>query len=63
MARRPAAFRQSDLTRAVRGVRAAGVEVSEILINSVGAIEIRTWKPADEPATRDQPEPDNEIVL
>jgi hypothetical protein len=48
MARRPASFRQSDLTRAVRGVRAAGVEVSEVLINSVGAIEIRTGKATDE---------------
>ncbi|MFZ5693910.1 MAG: hypothetical protein ACOY5F_21965 [Pseudomonadota bacterium] len=47
MSRRPAAFKQSDVTRAIRGVRAAGVEVSEILINATGSIEIRTGQPAE----------------
>ena len=43
MARTPAAFRQSDVTRAVRAVRAAGLPVSGVKIDvRTGAIEVVT---------------------
>ena len=37
---RPAAFRQADLTRAVRGVQAAGVEQATIRLRPGGEIVI-----------------------
>ena len=40
--RRQAAFRQADVTRAVRGAANAGLRVSGIKINPDGAIEILT---------------------
>jgi len=43
MARPPAAFRQTDVTRAVRAVRAAGLPVSGVKIDvRTGAIEVVT---------------------
>jgi hypothetical protein len=38
MARAPAAFRQSDVTRAVRAARAAGVDIARIEIARDGRI-------------------------
>ncbi|OYY70351.1 hypothetical protein [Sphingomonas sp. 28-63-12] len=38
MATRPASFRQSDLTRAVKGVAAAGVRVGRVEIDPNGKI-------------------------
>jgi hypothetical protein len=40
--RRPAAFRQADVTRAARGATAAGLRVSSIKIGRDGGIEILT---------------------
>jgi hypothetical protein len=40
--RQPAAFRQVDVTRAVRGATAAGLHVSSIKIGPDGGIEILT---------------------
>jgi hypothetical protein len=56
MARTPSIFRQRDLTRAVRAVRAAGVEVARVEIDKEGTIAIVTGAgnlldPADVPQT------------
>ena len=40
--RRPAAFRQVDVTRAARGAAAAGLRVASIKIGRDGGIEILT---------------------
>lgn len=49
MARAPALFRQSDVTRAVRGVTAAGCEVARVEVDKDGRIIVTTGK-AQEPA-------------
>jgi hypothetical protein len=38
MARRPAPFTQADVTRLVRGVRAAGVDVGQVEVTPDGRI-------------------------
>ena len=38
MSRRPATFRQTDVTRAVKGARAAGVEIAQVEIDKDGRI-------------------------
>jgi hypothetical protein len=48
MARGPASFKQRDVTRAVRGAVAAGVEVQRIEIDKTGKIVIVTGKPLGE---------------
>ena len=40
MARTPAAFRQADVTRAVRAVAAAGVDIGRVEIDKLGKIVI-----------------------
>jgi hypothetical protein len=47
MSRRPAAFRQLDVTRALRGTVAAGIEVQRIEIGPDGKIIVVTAKPAE----------------
>jgi hypothetical protein len=42
MTRRPPAFRQSDLTRAVRAVVAAGLRVAGVKVSAQGDIEVVT---------------------
>jgi hypothetical protein len=56
MARTPSIFRQRDLTRAVRAVLAAGVQVARVEIDRGGKIVIVTGSgnlldPADVPQT------------
>jgi hypothetical protein len=55
MSRTKCAFRQSDVTRAVKAVRAAGVDVAGVKVEKDGFTVI-TGKPNDitvEPATND----------
>ena len=42
MTRRPASFRQRDLTRAVKAVIAAGLHVSGVKVSARGDIEVVT---------------------
>jgi hypothetical protein len=42
MARGPCTFKQQDLTRALKGAKAAGIEVAHIKITKDGDIEIDT---------------------
>jgi hypothetical protein len=42
MSRRPVPFRQQDLTRAVRGVIAAGVSVLRVEIDNTGKVVVIT---------------------
>jgi len=51
MARRPCTFKERDLTRALRGVKAAGIEIQRVSIDKAGTIII---EPAsDSPRTSD----------
>jgi hypothetical protein len=59
MARAPCTFRQTDLTRAVKAVVAAGVEITRIEIDKTGKIVIVT---ATAPADGPQGELDRELA-
>jgi hypothetical protein len=50
MSRGPHTFRQGDVTRAVRAVRAAGVEVQRVEVDRTGKIIVVTGKPSENPA-------------
>jgi len=57
MSRRPASFRQRDLTRAVKAVLAAGLHVAGIKVSAQGNIEVVTGKSA----VQDSALQDNEV--
>ena len=48
MSRRQWTFRQSDLTRALKGAKAAGVDVARVKIANDGTIQIDTDKTPQE---------------
>jgi hypothetical protein len=56
MTRRPSAFRQSDLTRAVKAVVAAGLRVAGVKVSAQGDIEVVTG----EERVHDSPQGGNE---
>jgi len=62
MSRRPANFRQSDLTRAVKGVTAAGVDIARVEIDKAGKIIIITGETTDQPAQASGNDLDNWIA-
>jgi hypothetical protein len=51
MTRASAPFRQADVTRAIKGAVAAGVDISRIEIDAAGKIVIVPGKPTEVPAT------------
>jgi hypothetical protein len=51
MTRRPSAFRQCDLTRAVKAVIAAGLHVTGIKVSAQGDIEVVTGEWAVQDST------------
>jgi hypothetical protein len=55
MSRGRQAFRQSDISRAMKAAQAAGAEVAAIEIDQDGRIKIVIGKPTDEPAARPNP--------
>jgi len=48
LSRRPSKFRQTDLTRALKGARAAGVEIVRFEIDHDGRIIVVAALPTDE---------------
>ena len=62
MTRRPSAFRQSDLTRAVKSVTAAGVGIARVEIDKAGKIIIITGETTDQPAQASGNDLDNWIA-
>jgi hypothetical protein len=46
VARGPCAFKQSDLTKAVRGVVAAGVSVAKVEVDKTGKIVVVVGEPS-----------------
>jgi len=42
MARRPCTFKQRDVTRALRGAKAAGIEIQRVEIDKTGKIVLVT---------------------
>jgi hypothetical protein len=45
MSRGPATFRQSDLARALRAARAAGLEIARVEVDRTGKITVIPGKP------------------
>ena len=50
MSRQPCMFRQTDLTRALKGTRAAGIEIDRIEIDKHGKIVVFPRKGAEDNA-------------
>jgi len=56
VSRRPSAFRQRDVTRAVKAVVTAGLRVSGVKIDPQGAIEVVTGNAVAQDPTPPAPE-------
>jgi hypothetical protein len=52
VSRRPCIFKQTDLTRALKGARAAGMEIARVEIESDGRIVVVPGMPEAEPKPR-----------
>jgi hypothetical protein len=50
MSRRPSTFKATDLTRAIKAAKAAGMEPRRVTITPTGAIEIRFGEDEDQDA-------------
>ena len=50
--RRPSIFKQRDVTRAARGVRAAGLDIAHVEINRDGLIVVVPGKPSEAGTTQ-----------
>ena len=48
LSRRPSMFRQTVLTRALKGARAAGIEIGRVEIDRDGRIVLVVTKPAED---------------
>jgi hypothetical protein len=59
MARAPSTFRQQDVTRAIKAVVAAGVDIARVEIDKAGKIVIVTGRPLE--VTNPQDELDREL--
>ena len=65
MARSPSAFRQTDITKALKAVRAAGYSAARVLIGKDGRIEIATTTDGEAQTTGgtpDDPDLDRELA-
>jgi hypothetical protein len=56
MSRGPLTFRQSDVTRAIRAARAAGVEVARVEIDKDGKISVFAGEPVPRVGSRQENE-------
>jgi hypothetical protein len=54
MARGPNTFKQADVTRAVKAVAAAGIEISRVEIDREGKIVVVTGKPQASTSDRNE---------
>jgi hypothetical protein len=54
MKRAPSPFRQQDVTRAIKGAVAAGVDIARVEIDRTGKIVIVTGKPLDATSPQDE---------
>jgi hypothetical protein len=61
MSRTPSAFRQTDITRALKAVRAAGYSAARILIDKNGQIDITTTTDGEAQAAGGAPQADVDL--
>jgi hypothetical protein len=54
MSRVPSTFRQADVTKAVKAVVAAGVDIARVEIDRMGKIVIVTGKPLEDASPQDE---------
>lgn len=62
MNRRPCTFKQLDVTRALRGAKAAGMDITQIEIGKDGKIVLFTGKPGERNADIPRDELDRELA-
>jgi len=60
MSRSPLAFRQTDVTRAIKAVQAAGVSVASVEVDKAGKIIVIAGKPSDNVSRPQQNEWDDD---